>query len=159
MPWKGSCIIPCCSNQGLYRFPTDETLRSKWIKESNLHRFSKRVLRPYSKICGDHFVISDFKITCSGKKKLLPGAIPRFPWSTPPLTSSPHLENDDIGSPILPTLTYTRILPFQFVEEVQAVQEPDLVEEDPLSLNDKENEGIPEDNQGGADSKDQVQTR
>ncbi|XP_029345932.1 uncharacterized protein LOC100571994 [Acyrthosiphon pisum] len=68
------CVVPNCgviyanaSKIKLYRFPTDEVLKSKWMKSCSITKY----LVSY-KVCGNHFLPEDIK----DNGRLIPSAVP-----------------------------------------------------------------------------------
>ena len=61
-----SCCVPGCDKTGisLHRLPTDDALRSEWVKAigDNHHTLTRPV------VCSAHFADDDFRTVVRGKK-------------------------------------------------------------------------------------------
>ena len=57
------CIIKCCKKHGtsgFYNFPRDPGVFAKWVEKVSLSGVSASEVKKHSRVCGKHFVSSDF---------------------------------------------------------------------------------------------------
>ena len=86
------CCVPNCTKKG-YReddgskvsyfvFPTEKTLRKKWIHAIRREEGKNFTIKPSTKVCSRHFREYELKKSLAGKMSLRPNAVPSlFSWT------------------------------------------------------------------------------
>ncbi|KAJ8941708.1 hypothetical protein NQ318_023304 [Aromia moschata] len=61
-------------DRSFHRFPKDPEVRNKWLKVLELEECDVKL--KYASVCSDHFYLSDFVVTASGRRNLKHDALP-----------------------------------------------------------------------------------